>query len=90
MSKVLIEKPDLAAGVVPAVFDEIRMLSERIRQRAFEIFEGRHGESGSSAESDWLTAERDFVQPAEVELVETESGFELRVAAEGSIRMKRR
>lgn len=65
-----------------SIFDEMKALSDRIRQRAFEIFEHRCGGDGSAAD-DWLNAERDLLRVPESELVEQDGKFEVRVGAPG-------
>jgi HSP20 family protein len=82
MSQVAVEKVNLQAATAPSVFEEIRILSERIRERAFEIFAHRRDEEGS-AESDWLSAERDLLRIPESELVEKDGRYEVRVSAPG-------
>lgn len=82
MSQVAGEKVDVKKDAATSVFDELRNLAERIRGRAFEIFERRHGEEGNEV-SDWLAAERDLLRFPESELVEKENGFEVQVSAPG-------
>lgn len=82
MSHVAIEKVDEKKLGTASVFQEIEALSERIRQRAFEIFEGHKGGEGFATE-DWLNAERDLLCSCESELVEQDSKFEVRMNAPG-------
>jgi HSP20 family protein len=63
------------------VFAEVDRLMDSIRNRAYELFEGR-GYGAGLALDDWLAAERDFCWPA-AEFKETESAFKLEVALAG-------
>jgi len=83
MPQVAIEKVvDDKRAADSSVFRELKTLSERIRQHAFEIFESR-GASDGSAMNDWLNAERDLFRVPEAELIERDSKFEARVSAPG-------
>jgi HSP20 family molecular chaperone IbpA len=82
MSQVAIEKIDETKIGTASVFEDLKVLSERIRRRAFEFFEGRHGGDGFDKE-DWLRAERDLLCAAESDLVEKDGRFEVRINAPG-------
>jgi HSP20 family protein len=82
MSNVAIEKVDTKMEAAPSVFDELRVLADRVRQRAFEIFEHRKGAEGTAV-SDWLAAERDLLNVPESELVEKDGRYEVQVSAPG-------
>ena len=82
MSHVAIEKVDEKKVGTASIFQEIDDLYERIRQRAFEIFEGHHGGEGFATE-DWLNAERDLLCSCESELVDQDGKFEVRMNAPG-------
>ena len=82
MPQVAIERMDEKRAADTSVVDEMKTLAERIRQRAFEIFE-RRGASHGSAVNDWLSAERDLFRIPESELVERDEKFEARVSAPG-------
>lgn len=82
MSQVAIEKVGEKQVANASVFEEIKALTERIRERAFEIFQGRHGVDGFATE-DWLNAERDLLFTSESELVEQDGKFEVRMSAPG-------
>lgn len=82
MAHVAIEKVDEKKLGTASIFQEIGDLYERIRQRAFEIFEGHHGGEGFATE-DWLKAERDLLCSCESELVEHDGKFEVRMNAAG-------
>jgi HSP20 family molecular chaperone IbpA len=82
MSHVAIEKVDEKKVGTASIFQEISALSEQIRKRAFEIFEGHKGGEGFATE-DWLNAERDLLCSCESELVEQDGKFEVRMNAPG-------
>lgn len=82
MSQVAIEKVDEKKISTASVFEEIKALTEKIRERAFAIFEGRQGADGSPAE-DWLQAKHDLLCGCESELVEQHGAFDVRMNAPG-------
>lgn len=82
MSQVAIEKVDEKKAPPPSIVNEVKNLSEQIRQHAFELFERRGGGDGSAL-SDWLKAERDLFRIPESELIERGEKFEARVSAPG-------
>ena len=63
------------------IFEEFDQLAERIRMRAFSLFNGRGGTPGHAME-DWLQAEREICWPA-AELTERDDTYELDVALAG-------
>lgn len=72
--------PDLKQAL-PPVYKEIEALFDRIRHRAFELFNGR-GSGEGRAMDDWLAAERELCWPA-CELREQDEGYRLSVALPG-------
>lgn len=80
--QVAVEKLDEKKAGAASILDEIKKLSEQIRKRAFEIFEGRGGGDGF-ATNDWAAAERDLFRIPESELIEQEGKFEVEVSAPG-------
>jgi HSP20 family protein len=82
MSQVAVEKVDVKKDAAPSVFEEIRALSERIRQRAFDIFEHRRDSDGTAV-SDWLAAERDLLGIPESEMIEKDGEYDVRLSAPG-------
>jgi HSP20 family molecular chaperone IbpA len=80
MSHVAIAR--IHEGQEPSFLDEIKALTNRIRERAFALFQKR-GSSEGTAIGDWLQAERDLTCATESDLVEKGSGFQLRVAVPG-------
>jgi len=61
--------------------DKLEELAERIRDRAYEIFQQRDKESNEM--EDWLQAERDLITAPDAELIEKDGKYEIRVAAAG-------
>src|SRR5262245_56067604 len=82
MPNVAVEKFRDTDAVPPSLFDQMKALAERIRQRAFEVFQCRGCADGRSLD-DWLQAERDIVQSPEAELMEKDGKFRLRMAVSG-------
>lgn len=82
MSQVAIEKVDEKKTGTASVFEEIKALSERICDRAFEIFEGR-GTGDGFEKQDWFSAERDLLCASDSDLVEQGGNFEVRMNAPG-------
>jgi HSP20 family protein len=81
MANVAIEKvkeKHIDSSRLPGKLEE---LAERIRDRAFEIFQ--HRAKGGSELEDWLQAERDLTLAPDAELIEKGGKFEIRVAAPG-------
>lgn len=82
MPNVAIEKIRDEDATPPTVFERMMGIAEKIRQRAFEIFQGRGCADGRSVE-DWLQAEREVIQCPEAELIEKDGKFRLRMAVPG-------
>ena len=55
MSHVAVEKVNEKKGGAASLLDEVKALSDRIRQRAYELYLQREG-NGGSPEQDWLRA----------------------------------
>lgn len=81
MSQVAVEKVH-GDGTQCSQFEAIKSLDDRIRQRAFEIFEHRAGGRQSELD-DWFEAERELIWSPESDLVEKDGKFELQVAVPG-------
>ena len=62
--------------------EKVNALSDRIRQRAYELFESR-GRGDGSALNDWLQAENDLVLIPKSDLIEKDGQFQLRIAVPG-------
>jgi HSP20 family protein len=65
-----------------SVIEDLKALTERIRERAYQLFERRGGTDGSALE-DWLQAENDLLVIPGSDLVEADGKFELEVALPG-------
>lgn len=81
MSQIAIEKKK-EQKTTASLFGEMKDLSDRIRQHAFELFERRGGNNGCDLD-DWLSAERELLRSPESELLEQDGKFEVRVSAAG-------
>ena len=62
----------------PPLLEEIQDYFDRVRRRAFEIFENSGAVHGHDLEH-WLEAEREVRSPAIPEVVERDKGFEVTV-----------
>lgn len=82
MSEVTIVKVRQSGEQSASFFDEMQGLADRVRERAFELFE-RRGASHGSDMDDWLQAERELTWSPESELIEREGTLELRIAVPG-------
>jgi|ERR1041385_314456 HSP20 family protein len=82
MSRVTICKVNPAEPTSVSFLQEVESIFDRIKQRAFELFEKRGGAVGNDMD-DWLNAERQIVFAPPSELVEKEGSLEVRVAAPG-------
>lgn len=65
----------------PSLASRLQTMTERIRARAYALFENR-GANGSPLE-DWLQAERELILTPDSELIEKDGKFEIRIAAPG-------
>ena len=82
MSQVAVQKISSNEAVSRSIMEDMAALTERIRRRAYELFQSRGGGDGSAL-SDWLTAENSLLLTPESELVESDDKFELQIAAPG-------
>lgn len=80
MAHVAVEKVNESTQS-PFLANKLETMAQRIRQRAYEIFE-RRGSDGQAMD-DWLQAERELILAPESELIENDGKFEIRVAAPG-------
>jgi len=81
MSQVAVQKIHPNETQSPVV-EEMKSLAERIRERAYHLFE-RRGRHDGSALNDWLQAEDDLLTIPKSDLVETDGRFEMQVAVPG-------
>jgi len=82
MSQVAVQKIDTSKPISKDKMDETSGFADRIRQRAYELFQGR-GSFTDSAMDDWFAAERDLFRIPESELIERDGKFEARLCAPG-------
>jgi HSP20 family molecular chaperone IbpA len=83
LSTVLIERVrHLNQEEKPLVFAEVEKTIEKIQPRAFNLFGQRGGLPGLDW-YDWLLAEHDVLGTSSAELLESDKGFKLRIAAPG-------
>src|SRR4051812_7492661 len=82
MSNVAVEKVRDGDATPPTLFERMTAIAEKIRHRAFEVFQCRGCTDGRSVD-DWLQAERDTVQCPAAELIEKDGKFQVRVAVPG-------
>jgi HSP20 family protein len=79
MSTVAIQKFSEDKASEP-FFKQVNRLFDRVRQRAFSVFEEGGFRPGRDIE-DWLAAERETLWSPPVELIENDKEFRVRVAA---------
>ena len=82
MASIPVKKVPENGGVSTLLLEETKTLGERIRKRAYELFQCRHPAEGSSLK-DWLEAERELVLAPEADLVEKDGQFQLQIAMPG-------
>ena len=63
-------------------FNEMQSLIDRIRRRAYGLFE-RRGMAGGGDVDDWLAAERELLWSPQAELMEKDNTYQARIAAPG-------
>lgn len=77
MSHIAIEKV-AGENAESAILEDLKALSETIRERAVERFKRRGGGDGMAIE-DWIKAERELLLLPEFELIEKDSRFEVNI-----------
>jgi HSP20 family molecular chaperone IbpA len=82
MSNVAIEKVRDADALPPSLFEQVVVTADKIRQRAFELFQKR-GDAGDRSLDDWLQAEREVILSPQSELIEKDGKYRVRVAVPG-------
>lgn len=82
MSNIAVQKIADPEKAPSAVLTEIRELFEKIRERAYEIFQ-RNGSVDGHDIDHWVEAERAFLCCPASELIEKDNRFEVSVAAPG-------
>jgi HSP20 family protein len=81
MANVAVRKIEDKPALVPVV-EGIRKTFDRIRERAFELFERRGAAPGFELE-DWVQAEHDLFWVPQSEIAEADSYFNIRVGVPG-------
>jgi HSP20 family protein len=82
MSNVAVEKVSENGNDFRSLIEETTALAERIRDRAFQIFQSRGRADGFSLD-DWFKAERDLMLVPEADLVEKDGAHHLSVSVPG-------
>ena len=82
MSQVAVQKIHPSETQSSAIVGEMKSLAERIRERAYQLFE-RRGRNNGSALNDWLEAEDNLLMIPPSDLIETNGKFEMQVAVPG-------
>lgn len=81
MANVAVEKVN-DGNTPPALLQRMTEIAEKVRRRAFEIFEN-HGRADGRSLDNWLQAERDLIQSPETELLERDGKLQVRLAVPG-------
>ena len=82
MANVTVQKVEDNRPAVAPLLEQIKATFDKIRKRAFEFFERRGGAPGFDVE-DWVRAEHDLFWVPQVELLETEAEFAIKVGVPG-------
>jgi HSP20 family molecular chaperone IbpA len=82
MPKIEIEHMKLESDAGKRLLAELNDVSERIRRRAYELFEARGAEHGSDL-GDWLRAEGEFLIPGSFEVEQTPGIQRFRLSVPG-------
>jgi HSP20 family protein len=82
VANVTVQRVEDNRPAVAPVLEEIKATFDKIRKRAFELFERRGGAPGFDVE-DWVRAEHDLFWVPQVELLETEAEFEIKAGVPG-------
>jgi HSP20 family protein len=82
MANVPVQKVEENKPALAPVLEAMKATFDKIRKRAFELFERRGGAPGFELE-DWIQAEHDLFWVPQAELTETESEFKITVGVPG-------
>lgn len=82
MANVPVRKVEDNRSALAPMLEGIKATYDKIRKRAFELFERRGGVPGFDLE-DWLQAEHDLFWVPQAELTENEAEFKLKVGVPG-------
>lgn len=81
MTQVNVQKKQVMDQSPPLLQETIALL-DKVRTRAFELFEKRGGPHGNDL-ADWLEAEKEVFRVPDMELAENEDEFQLQLALPG-------
>ena len=84
MSTVAVQKCKTSNEIPQDLLDYSDTITDLVRQRAFELFQGRNGMFGTDL-SDWLEAEKDIVHSPASELVDDKKEFRARLEMPGFV-----
>jgi len=82
MTGISIRRIDPAEAKSASLLKEIEVLLDRVRRRAFELFELRAGAGGNEVD-DWINAQAQLLAHAPAELMERKKNFEIAIAVPG-------
>ena len=82
MSEMVVEKIHENEEAVKPTLEKLENLLERVRQRAFEIFENRGSTIGNDLD-DWFKAEHELIWAPAADLIEKDGKFELQITVPG-------
>jgi HSP20 family protein len=82
MTNVPVQKVEESKPALAPVLEGIKDTFDKIRERAFELFERRGGVPGFELD-DWIQAEHDLFWVPQAELTETETEFKVKAAVPG-------
>lgn len=82
MANVPVQKVEEDKPALAPVLEGLKATFDKIRKRAFELFERRGRVPGFELD-DWLQAEHDLFWVPQAELTETETEFKVKVAVPG-------
>jgi HSP20 family protein len=82
VANVTVQKIEDNRPAAAPVLEEMKATFDKIRKRAFELFEWRGGAPGFDLD-DWVRAEKDLFWVPQAELIETEGEFKIKVGVPG-------
>jgi HSP20 family molecular chaperone IbpA len=82
MSDIAVRSMNPAEGSSQGFLDQMEEVLSQVRQRAFQLFEERHGD-GDHALSDWFAAERELLKVPSTEMSESDEEIHIRAAVPG-------
>ena len=82
MPNVTVQKVEANKPGLTPVLEETKATFDKIRKKAFELFERRGGAPGFEVQ-DWVQAEHDLFWVPQAELAETEAEFKIKAAVAG-------